>query len=174
MIETERLLLRPYVLAEYQSYLAMCADPLVFKFLGGRPFSADDAWHRILRYAGHWSMLNYGIFAVIEKSTGEYIGETGIADFHRGLGNAFDGYGEASWTFISRVHGRGFALEAAGAAHQWYTDNLRQNRTVCLIDPVNTASLKMAGRLGYNAFDRRDYKGQSLVVLERTVPVSLI
>ncbi|MDO5898480.1 GNAT family N-acetyltransferase [Agrobacterium sp. Azo12] len=168
MIETDRLLLRPYVLAECQSYLAMCSDPLVLKFLGGKPFSPEDAWHRILRYTGHWALLNYGIFAVIERSSGEYIGETGIADFHRGLGDAFDGYGEASWTFASRVHGRGFALEAAEAAHKWYNANLHQNRTVCLIDPDNAASLKMAGRLGYTAFDTRDYKGQTMVVLERT------
>lgn len=172
MIETDRLFLRPYVLAEYQSYLAMCSDPLVLKFLGGKPFSPEDAWHRILRYTGHWSLLNYGIFAVIERSSGEYIGETGIADFHRGLGEAFDGYGEASWTFASRVHGRGFALEAAEAAHMWYNANQHQNRTVCLIDPANARSLKMAGRLGYTAFDTRDYKGQAITLLERTASAS--
>jgi RimJ/RimL family protein N-acetyltransferase len=151
-IETERLTLRPYSLADYQPYLAMCSDPVVTRFLGGQAFSAEDAWNRVLRYAGHWSLLGYGIFAVIEKSTGDYIGETGLADFCRGLGENFDDFGEASWTFSSRVHGLGFAFEAADAAHGWYADRMLECRTVCLIHEKNTSSRKMAGRLSYAAF----------------------
>jgi RimJ/RimL family protein N-acetyltransferase len=124
-----------------------------------------------LRYAGHWSLLSHGIFAVIERDTGEYVGETGIADFRRGLGKNFDGFGEASWTFSSRVHGLGFAFEATEAAHKWYIDRLRQYRTVCLVDPDNTSSLKMAGRLGYTAFDKKIYKDHPMVMLEREVSV---
>lgn len=103
------------------------------------------------------------------RDTGEYVGETGIADFRRGLGNNCDGFGEASWTFSSRVHGLGFALEATEAAHKWYIDRLHQYRTECLIDPDNTPSLKMAGRLGYTAFDKKIYKNQPMVMLERDV-----
>ncbi len=168
LIETNRLILRPYVLTDYQPYLAMCSDPTVVRFLGGRPFSPEDAWHRILRYAGHWSLLGHGIFAVVEKDSGDYVGETGIADFRRGLGEGFDGFGEASWAFASRVHGLGFAFQAAEAAHKWYIDSMRRSRTVCLIDPDNTSSLKMAARLGYTAFGERIYKDRPMKVLERS------
>src|SRR3546814_17524593 len=55
-----------------------------------QPLSPEEAWNRLLRYAGHWTLLGYGIFAVVEKASGRFIGETGIADFHRGLGDDFD------------------------------------------------------------------------------------
>lgn len=167
MIETNRLTLRPYLLNDYQPYLAMCTDAVVVRFLGGRPFSPEDAWHRLMRYAGHWSLLGHGIFAVFEKCGGNYVGETGIADFHRGLGASFDGVGEGSWTFSSRVHGFGYAFEATEAAHRWYTDTLRQSRTVCLIRPENSASLKLASRLDYTAFGEQNYKDQPMIMLER-------
>jgi RimJ/RimL family protein N-acetyltransferase len=168
-IETERLILRPYTLADYQPYLAMCSDPVVTRFLGGQAFSAEDAWNRLLRYAGHWSLLGYGLFAVIEKSTGDYIGETGLANFRRGLGENFDNFGEASWTFSTRVHGLGIAFEAADAAHRWYTDRMVEWRTVCLIHETNTSSLKMAERLGYTEFGEKVYRGQPMIMLQRSI-----
>ena len=167
MLETDRLILRPYLLADYMPYLAMWSDMKVVRFLGGRPLSPEDAWHRLMRYAGHWSLLGYGIFAVIEKVSGRYIGETGIADFHRGLGEQFDQAGEAAWAFAAQVQGRGYAFEAAAAAHRWYADNRRSERTVCLVHPDNHSSLRMATRLGYDPFGECSYKGEPMIMLER-------
>lgn len=53
MIETERLSLRPYTLADYTPYAAMCSDPDVVRYVGGDPLPQEDAWNRVLRYAGH-------------------------------------------------------------------------------------------------------------------------
>src|SRR3546814_19996070 len=68
-----------------------------------QPLSPEDAWNRLLRYAGHWTLLGYGIFAVVEKASGRFIGETGIADFHRGLGDDFDQAGEAAYVFCADI-----------------------------------------------------------------------
>jgi len=168
MIETERLSLRPYTLADFTPYLAMWSDPENVRHIGGQPLSREDAWNRLLRYAGHWTLLGYGIFAVIEKTSGRYIGETGLADFHRGLGEDFDGAGEAAWIFVSDVHGRGYALEAAQAAHDWFTERMGAARTVCLIDPANQPSLSLAGKLGYEPFGQAVYKGRTAVMLARS------
>lgn len=167
MIETDRLSLRPYTLENYAAYLNMCSDPEVVKYIGGQPLSPEDAWNRVLRYAGHWSLLGYGIFAVIEKASGLYIGETGLADFHRGLGLGFDDAGEAAWVFSSHAHGRGYALEAADAAHSWFSEKMGDTRTVCLIDPANGPSLSLAARLNYTPFGEAEYKEHMYVMLER-------
>jgi RimJ/RimL family protein N-acetyltransferase len=171
MIDTDRLTLRPYSLPDYLPYLAMCSDADVVRFIGGEPLSPEEAWHRVMRYAGHWSLLGNGIFAVIEKGSGQYIGETGIADFHRGLGEHFDQAGEAAWVFSSQVHGRGYAFEAAEAAHIWYAAHKGHERTVCLVHPENHSSLKLAEKLGYAAFGEQSYKGHRTIMLERR-PVS--
>src|SRR3546814_11723986 len=38
MIETERLSLRPYTLADYTPYSAMCLDPEVVRYIGGNRY----------------------------------------------------------------------------------------------------------------------------------------
>lgn len=167
MIETDRLVLRPYQLADYDDYHAMCADPQVMQFLGRKPQSAEESWHRILRYAGHWSLLGYGLFAVREKASGRYIGETGLADFRRGLGDDFDCPAEAAWVFRSDAQGRGFAFEAAAAAHRWFYQERGRARSLCLIDPANRASLTLAKALGYQPFGDVIYKDHPAMVLER-------
>ncbi|TPG22266.1 N-acetyltransferase [Sphingomonas koreensis] len=137
MIRTDRLILRPYEIEDFDDYLGMVGDPKVANFLGGKPIPAEDAWNRLLRYAGHWTVFGYGMFAVIDRGSNRFLGQTGIADFHRGLGNVFDHVGEATWVFTSNAHGRGYAYEAAAAVHQWYSYGEDRDRTVCLIEPDN-------------------------------------
>ena len=167
MIVTERLLLRPYALTDFAPYHAMTSDPAVARFIGGEPLSAEDAWNRLLRYAGHWSLLGYGLFAVLVRDSGEYVGETGLADFHRGLGERMDGADEAAWVFRREAQGHGYGTEAALAAHRWYDKERGRRRTVCLIHPDNLASMKLAARLGYRRFGDCTYRGQPAVMLER-------
>src|SRR3546814_10368251 len=86
MFETPRLILRPHNLGDFEPYCAMNSDPDVLRFIAAAPLSREDAWNRLLRYAGHWALLGSGLSAVIEKQTGRYVGETGLAAFQRGLG----------------------------------------------------------------------------------------
>ncbi len=167
MLETPRLILRPYTLDDFEPFCAMTSDPDVLRFIGRQPLSREDVWGRLLRYAGHWALLGHGIFAVIEKETGLFVGETGLADCRRGLGAQFDGVGEAAWVFARRAQGLGYGTEAAAAAHRWYDGTQGRVRTVCLIHPENGASLRLAQKLGYQAFDRCTYKDDPAIMLER-------
>lgn len=169
MIETNRLALRPYNTGDFDAYLDMVSDPNVVRFLGGQPMPEEDAWNRLLRYAGHWAHFDFGMFAVFERFTGRFIGETGVADFHRGLGQNFDGVGEAAWVFTSESQGRGYAYEAAMAALRWYSSSANRQRTVCLIAPDNQPSLILAAKLGYVPFGNVVYRGGPFVTLDCTL-----
>ena len=117
MIETERLILRKHALDDFEPAFAMYSDPKVVRHIGdGKPGTRQDVWFRLLRFAGHWQLLGYGLFAVVEKASGCFIGEVGLADFHRGLGDDFDPFPEAAWIMASSAHGQGFATEAMDAA----------------------------------------------------------
>jgi RimJ/RimL family protein N-acetyltransferase len=152
MLDTPRLILRPYEAEDLSSYLRMTGEPEVFRFLSGKPLTEKEAWSRLLMYVGHWSTFGYGFFAVFEKSTGDYLGETGLARFRRGIGSRFDELDEAGWVFSPRAHGRGIAYEAAQAAHEWY-EHRWPRTTFCLIAADNASSFRMAEKLGYK---RRD------------------
>jgi RimJ/RimL family protein N-acetyltransferase len=167
MIETERLILRPHRIADFDAWYAMFTDRALFRFIAAPTMSREDGWNRLLRYAGHWSLLGFGLFAVFRKSDGQFVGETGLADFHRGLGEAFDGYPEAAWIIARSMQGQGFALEAAAAAHRWIDETRSPERTVCLIGKDNQASFQIARHLGYEVMGERNYKDSPHTMLER-------
>ncbi len=171
MIETERLLLRPQNETDYEGSCAIWADPEVVRYISGVPSTREQTWHRLLRGAGMWSLKGYGPFAVIEKETGRLLGEVGHADFHRGLGEAFDPYPEAGWVLGSQGHGKGFATEAVTAMHRWFDESRPETRSVCIISPDNPASLRVPEKVGYRPFGRMDYNGE-VIMLERMRPAS--
>jgi RimJ/RimL family protein N-acetyltransferase len=167
MIETERLILRPHRIADFDAWYAMWTDRELFQFIAAPTPSREDGWNRLLRYAGHWSLLGFGLFAVFRKSDGQFVGETGLADFHRGLGELFDGHPEAAWIISGSMQGQGIALEAAAAAHRWIDDTLSPKRTVCLIGRENLSSFRIASHLGYKVFAEHSYRNAPHAALER-------
>ena len=170
MIETSRLRLRPHRLEDFEAWYAMFSDPELFRFIAAPQLSREDGWNRLLRYAGHWSLLGYGMFAVFDRASGAFVGDVGLADFHRSLGERFDDIPEASWIMARTAQGRGLATEAVAACHDWIDRVHAPTRTVCLINPDNAASLRIADRFGYRAFGSCVYKGAACAMLERPAP----
>lgn len=148
-IDTERLLLRPHEVGDFEALRAMLADPVVTRHIATARPSDEDVWNRLLRYIGHWHAFGFGIFAVVERDTGQYIGGAGFADFRRGIADAFQASPEAAWVFARQAHGRGIASEAARAMHAWFDAQPFGGRSVCIIDPDNAPSLRLAAKLGY-------------------------
>src|SRR5262245_34593015 len=85
LLETERLRLRGHHPGDFDALAAIWADPRVVRYISGTPSSASDSWARLLRYAGHWSLLGYGFWAIEEKTSGRFVGDVGFADFKREL-----------------------------------------------------------------------------------------
>jgi RimJ/RimL family protein N-acetyltransferase len=166
-IETARLRLRSHQLDDLAPYAAMWADPIVTRFLGGKPLSEEEAWSRILRHAGHWSLLGFGYWLVEEKATGRFLGEAGLAELHRDIVPSIVGTPEAGWVFTLGSQGQGYASEAMHAILAWASQTLPSKRTVCIIDPENTASLRLAMRLGYKEEVRTMFRGQPTIILGR-------
>lgn len=166
-IRTPRLLLRPFGIADFEAYLGMVSDPEVMRFLGSAPLSEEGAWNCILRNIGHWRCFGYGLFAVTERATNRFLGEAGVANFRRGIGDSFDRSGEAVWVFASHAHGSGYAHEAVVAALKSYGALPGRERTVCLVAPENMPSLRLAAKLNYTAIGATIHKDEPVLMLER-------
>ncbi|GAA4771723.1 GNAT family N-acetyltransferase [Stakelama sediminis] len=169
MIETDRLILRRETAQDHDAITALWADTRVTHFIGGTPQSAEQSWQRLLRHAGHWALFDYGIFAAINRETGQFVGEVGLAHFKRGLGDEFDNSPEAAWVIHPDFHGKGFAVEAMQAAQHWFDATHGTGRSVCIIDPDNIPSVRLAERLGYRPFDTRRYHDKPVTLFERVV-----
>jgi RimJ/RimL family protein N-acetyltransferase len=168
MIETDRLTLRPHVVGDFEESAAIWADPIVTRHIGGKPFGPEESWSRLLRYIGHWHALGFGYWVVREKTSGRFVGEVGFADFRRVIEPSFAGAPEIGWVLEPSMHGRGFATEAVNAALAWATAHFgAAQRTVCMIDPDNEASLRVAAKCGFREIARTDYKGGPVILFER-------
>ena len=169
-LSTERLRLSPHAPADLPDLAAMWVDPLVVRYIGGRPFTHEEVWTRLLRAAGMWTLLGYGYWVVRERSGGGFVGEMGFADFKRDMEPSFGGAPEAGWALASGMHGRGYAREALAAIHAWGDAHLSAPRVVCMISPANAASLAVARTSGYREYARTRYKEAETILLERVAP----
>jgi RimJ/RimL family protein N-acetyltransferase len=165
---TERLILHGHGLKDFSDSAAMWADPDVVRFIGGRAFTEEEVWTRLLRYVGHWATLGYGFWAIREKAGGRFVGEVGFADFRRDLDPPFGDAPEMGWALMPWAHGKGYASEAIAAALAWGEGRFGQGvRTVCMISPENAPSIRAAEKAGYREFARTTYKGAPTVLFER-------
>ena len=149
----------------------MWADPQVVRHIGGRPFTREEVWTRLLRAAGLWALLGYGYWVARERESGGFVGELGFADFRRELEPPLGEAPEAGWALAAAMHGRGYASEALEAVHAW-ADLALCVRTVCMIAPANLASIAVARRCGYRHYAETLYKGSPTTLFERLLAPS--
>jgi RimJ/RimL family protein N-acetyltransferase len=166
-LETERLRLRGHRMNDLEPCAAMWADPLVTRHIGGRPFSREEVWSKILRYAGLWSLLGFGYWVAEDKATGEFLGEGGFADFKRDVRPSIEGMPEIGWALVPSAHGKGLATEAVRTVCAWGDSHFGGKPTVCMIDPENIASVWVAKKCGYQEFQRASYKDHQTVLYRR-------
>lgn len=166
-LETARLRLRAHRAEDHAERVAICSDPEVTRFIGGRPLSGEEVWRRFLQFVGLWSVLGYGYWAVEEKSTGRYIGDIGFADFRRDLQPSLDGMLEFGWVLASHAHGKGYASEAVAAAIGWAEQHRPTLRAVCIIAPDNRASIRVAEKAGFRLWQSSSYHDSPTLVFTR-------
>lgn len=166
-IQTARLILRGHRLEDLEGSRTMWGDPSVTRHIGGRPFTGEEVWGRLLRHPGHWALMGFGYWVVREKDSGRFVGEVGFADLHRDIIPSLEGVPEIGWVLSPPFHGKGLATEAARAAIAWCEDHIGAARTVCIIDPENRASIAVAAKCGYREFARTTYHGSPAILFER-------
>ncbi|MBN9663635.1 MAG: GNAT family N-acetyltransferase [Acidobacteria bacterium] len=167
VLETDRLRLRGHRTEDFPASAAMWADAVVTRYIGGQPFAEEECWARFLRYAGLWHHLGFGYWVVEDRASRQFLGEVGLADFHRAIEPSIQGMPELGWVLSPHAQGRGVATEAVRAALGWCDAVLGAPRTVCLIHPENAASLRVAWKCGFHECCRTSYKGHPTVLLDR-------
>ena len=166
-IETERLVLRGHTPEDLPACAAMWRDEEVVRFIGGRPFTREEVWARILRYAGMWVVMGHGFWAIDEKAGGRMIGEVGVMEARRDIEPSFEGEPEIGWALMPAAHGKGYAAEAVAAALAWADAHLDAPKLVCIISPENAPSIRLAAKFGFRERVRTTYHGSATTQFER-------
>jgi RimJ/RimL family protein N-acetyltransferase len=140
-IETARLLLRPPRREDLDAWAAFMADEEAARFMGGSA-PRSIAWRSLAGMAGSWSIEGFGMFSVIERSSGRWVGRLGPWRPEGWPGT------EVGWGLARSVWGQGYATEGATAAIDWAFEHLGWADVIHCIAPDNAASQRVAMRLG--------------------------
>jgi RimJ/RimL family protein N-acetyltransferase len=140
IIETERLILRPTALEDFDAWADFMAHE-ASRFVGG-PVPRSTAWRGCMTMAGSWTLQGFGMFSVIEKAGGRWVGRVGPWRPDSWPGD------EVGWGIVPDCHRMGYATEAAAAAMDFAVDRLGWTDIIHCIDPANGPSQGVARRLG--------------------------
>ena len=158
-LTTERLLLRMFRGDDLDAYHQLCSDPEVVRYLGdGKVLSPTDAWRHIAIFLGTWQLRGYGMWAVEDKATGEFIGRVGYLHPEGWPGV------ELGWAIARRFWGRGLATEAARRCMDYGYEVFGLTRIISLIQPGNTRSVAVAERLGESLEGMTEIFGRQAMV----------
>ena len=92
----------------------------------------------------------------------------GFGYFKRDLDASVDTVPELGWALVPGAHGKGYATEALRVALAWGDAHFESDRTVCIIDPGNDASARVADKLGFGEYARVvNGDGQTKILRER-------
>ncbi|HJS17743.1 MAG TPA: GNAT family N-acetyltransferase [Anaerolineales bacterium] len=156
ILETPRLLLRRQVPADLDDLWALYCDPEITKYIPDAPRTREEAreeleWHM----NGHPENPDLGLWATIHKESGKFIGRCGLLPW------TIDGQQEVevAYTIARDYWGTGLGTEAAQAILRYGFENLNLRRLVCLIEPENTASKRVAEKIGMT-FEKRVVDGE--------------
>lgn len=148
-IETGRLKLRPHMIDDFDAVRQLWGNPEVVRFITGKPSTPEESWARVLRYIGHWAAFEIGYFAIFDRASGLYLGECGLMEFQREITPSLAGSAEIGWVLTPNMWGKGLATEAMAAVLDWYRARPGARPLSCIIAPQNTASIRIATKLGF-------------------------
>jgi RimJ/RimL family protein N-acetyltransferase len=145
VIETARLIIRPWADADRAPFAAMGADAEVMRHLG--PVVDRAASDAIVdRLMATQALLGHCFWALERRDTGQFIGFCGLKMAPLGIAG-LSGCPEIGWRLAREAWGHGFASEAAQASLDWgWAQGF--TRIVAMTVPDNVRSQAVMARIG--------------------------
>lgn len=161
-IETERLILREILPTDVDGIFELDSNPTVHKYLGNKPIKTKEKAIEIIQFIREqYKERGIGRFATIEKSSGDFIGWSGLKlntdekDELNGKRNFYD----IGYRFIPRYWGNGYATESSLATLDFGFNKLGLDTIYGAAEIENIASnivLKKIGLQFINEFNFED------------------
>lgn len=116
-LETERLILRELRSSDLNGMFELDSDPEVHKYLGNKPVKTIGESQKILdSIINQYNEHGIGRWAAIKKSSGEFIGWTGLRLNTEYNMNGHAKYYDVGYRLIKQFWGNGYATESGKAA----------------------------------------------------------
>lgn len=146
ILQTKRCILRETVEEDADAFYEIYAEPSVTEYTEP-PYADKEKEKQYIRdYRDcYYRFYEFGIWTVLEKSTGRVIGRAGV--------NLRDGYDipEIGFVIGAPWQRQGYAYEICMAILDYVRDELGMNELQALVMPENKASAGLCRKLGFQA-----------------------
>lgn len=146
VIETDRLVLRPFVPEDLDALAPLHAEESFWHFPLGRGQTRAETEEFLEQTCARYAEEGLAVHAVTERSSGLLAGWAGLSVPHF-LPEVLPAV-EVGWRLGSEFRGRGYATEAGAATMRWGFEDLDLDRIVSIYEPGNAASEAVMERLG--------------------------
>ena len=148
-IETDRLVLRDLIAEDTGDLFVLDSDPLVHRYLGNKPIKCLSKARYYVDYIQmQYDMFGIGRWSTIEKSSGAFIGWSGLKmNFEKPLNNHTNFY-DIGYRFIPKYWGKGYATEASIAAKDYFFKHFPNEKLCGMAELENIASCRVLEKIG--------------------------
>ena len=156
IIETNRLSLREMRQIDYPALCKILQDSDVMYAYEGA-FNENEVQEWLDKQINRYKEFGFGLWAVIQRETGEMIGQCGLTMQHYINTQVL----EVGYLFQKEFWHYGYATEAAIACRDYAFDKLNVEEVFSIIRDTNIASQNVAKRIGMTIKDRfiKHYRG---------------
>ncbi len=150
VFETPRLLGRRLGPQDLEPMHAVYSDLEAMRYVGdGTALSREDCERWLAVTAQNYETRGYGMFALVERQTGEVVGFGGLIHF------AGRGQPEIKYAFLRSAWGRGLATEAARALLE-FARARGLPEVIATVAPRHGASQRVLAKAGMERGELRD------------------
>lgn len=145
ILETERLLLRHLMMDDLDKLFVLYSDPEMRRYYPEGVLNLEETKEELEWFLnGHPRHPELGLWATIHKETGKFIGRCGLLPWT--IEDKLEV--EVAYMIDKAFWKKGLATEAAQGIVRYAFDQLNLTRLICLMDPENVASQRVAQKMG--------------------------
>lgn len=141
ILETERLVFRPFTTDDFSLLAELHSDPQVQRYIGGM-WTPEEVQRRLDYYMSQQGELGWSKWKAYLKADGSFVGRAGVSvDLHTGEP-------ELGYSFARRAWGHGLASETARAIVAWMWANTALDAITAFAVVDNLASRRALEKVG--------------------------
>lgn len=153
-LETDRLIFRDWKDEDREHFARMNGDPMVMEYLP-RSLDAKASNKLVDRFQAHLDQHGYGLFALENKESGEFVGFTGLnnVDFEAPFTPAV----ELAWRLDYEFWGHGFGSEAGRAVLDFAFKKAGLKEVVSFTVHDNDRTIHLIEKIGMSKVEGGDF-----------------
>jgi RimJ/RimL family protein N-acetyltransferase len=167
VLRTERLDIRPLQRSDLDGLHRMYGDEETMRYSGGSGGARTRAQTSagLDRMIGHQDEYGFGMYALVDRDSGEMVGECGLVHVELKLPEV-----ELAYYVVRDRWGRGYATEAARACLDHGFADLGLDRIIAIAWPENGASHRVMEKAGMTYEGTGTYYGREMVRYAAELP----